>query len=106
MEQIHSQIYVTKDYDKFEPINGNRSLNQLHINRLKQSIKEEYLETHIIVNANYEIIDGQHRFTVIKELGLPLHYQVIHDYGLNEVHRYNQLVKAWGFMDYIKGYAD
>lgn len=106
MEQVHSQIYVTTDYSKFKSIGGNRVLNQLHINRLKQSIKEEYLATRIIVNEKYEIIDGQHRFEVIKELGLPLYYELIVGYGLSEVHRFNQLVKSWGFLDYIKGYAD
>ena len=84
-----SQVYKTEDYFLFKPIDGNRNKNLLHINRLKKSMESNYLFTVIIVNENYEIIDGQHRFEVIKELKLPLYYIVCNGYGLNEVHILN-----------------
>jgi hypothetical protein len=66
---------------------------------------ENYLFTVIIVNENYEIIDGQHRFDVIKELKLPLNYIVCEGYGLNEVHILNQNSKTWNSDDYLSGYC-
>jgi hypothetical protein len=66
---------------------------------------ENYLFTIIVVNEYYEIIDGQHRFDVIQELNLPLHYVVCQGYGLNEVHILNQNAKIWGADDYLDGYC-
>jgi hypothetical protein len=68
-------------------------------------MKERYLFTIIIVNEKYEIIDGQHRFDVIQELGLPLHYFVCKGYGLDEVHILNQNSKTWNADDYLAGYC-
>lgn len=66
---------------------------------------ENYLFTIIIVNELYEIIDGQHRFDVIKELKLPLHYVICKGYGLNQVHILNQTSKTWIPDDYLDGYC-
>lgn len=99
------QVHTTTDYFLFKPIDGNRQKNKLHLARLKASIEENYLFTAIIVNENYEIIDGQHRFQVIKELGLPLNYIVCEGYGLNEVHALNANSKNWNWDDYLQGYC-
>jgi hypothetical protein len=101
-----NQVHSTTDYHLFKPIEGNRNKNLLHINRLKKSISSNYLFTVIIVNENYEIIDGQHRFDVIQELKLPLHYIVCNGYGLNEVHILNQNAKTWNSDDYLTGYCN
>lgn len=99
------RIYTTEDYFLFKPIEGNRNINLVHINHLKKSMKEQYLRTVITVNEKYEIIDGQHRFEVIRELGLPLRYEVCEGYGLQEVHRLNQNSKTWNADDYLSGYC-
>ena len=104
--EIAKSVHVTKDYDLFKPIGGNRNINRLHASRLKKSMAEKYLFTVIIVNENYEIIDGQHRYTVIKELGLPLYYIILQGYGLNEVHTLNQNSKVWSADDYVAGYSE
>lgn len=101
-----SYVHTTEDYFMFKPLDGNRKKNQLHIKRLKKSMQENYLFTVIIVNENYEIIDGQHRFEVIKDLRLPLHYIVCEGYGLNEVQVLNQNSKNWQGDDYMNGYAE
>jgi len=106
MNNNNIQVHITTNYSLFKPINGNRNKNVLHINRLLKSIKENYLFTVIIVNENYEIIDGQHRFDVIKELKLPLYYIIREGYGLNEVHILNQNSKNWSSDDYLEGYCE
>lgn len=105
MVKYSNQVHTTTDYFLFKPIEGNRSKNLLHLTRLRKSMTENYLFTVIIVNENYEIIDGQHRFEVIKELNLPLHYIVCKGYGLNEVHILNQNSKNWTSADYLEGYC-
>ncbi len=98
-------VHTTTDYTLFKPIEGNRNKNLLHLNRLKKSMADTYLFTVIIVNEKHEIIDGQHRFDVISELGLPLNYIVCKGYGLNEVHILNQNSKTWTSDDYMEGYC-
>ena len=72
--QIINQVMKTNDYTIFSQIKGNRFINKSHLNRIKQSIKEEYLEVPIIVNEKYEIIDGPHRFEAVKELKKPIYF--------------------------------
>ena len=105
MVKHSNQVHTTTDYFLFKSIEGNRNKNLLHINRLKKSMSENYLLTIIIVNEKYEIIDGQHRFDVIKELNLPLNYVVCKGYGLTEVHALNQNSKTWNADDYLDGYC-
>jgi len=70
------QIEKTKEYEKFKILNGNRPLDRHHLKKLKSLIeKDNRLNLHpIIVNYNYEIIDGQHRHEVAKQLGLEIFY--------------------------------
>jgi hypothetical protein len=106
MVQTTNQVHTTTDYFLFKSIDGNRNKNLLHLNRLKKSMSENYLFTIIIVNEKYEIIDGQHRFDVIKDLKLPLNYIICEGYGLNEVHILNQNSKTWNADDYLQGYVN
>ena len=101
-----NEVHTTTDYFLFKALDGNRNLNLLHLNRLKKSIQENYLYTIIIVNEKYEIIDGQHRFNVIKELKLPLNYIIIDGYGINEVQILNRNSKTWNCDDYLDGYIN
>jgi hypothetical protein len=105
MTKSISQVHTTTDYFLFKPIGGNRNKNFLHINRLKKSMAQNYLFTVIIVNEKLEIIDGQHRFEVVRELGLPLHYIICQGYGLNEVHILNANSRNWSSNDYLEGYC-
>ena len=105
MVKHSNQVHTTTDYFLFKPIEGNRNLNLLHLNRLRKSMSEKYLFTTILVNENYEIIDGQHRFEVIRVLGLPLHYIICENYGLPEVQILNQNSKTWNSDDYLEGYC-
>jgi hypothetical protein len=100
-----NQVYTTTDYYLFKPIDGNRDLDLVHLAKLKKSMMENYLVTTIIVNEKFEIIDGQHRFEAIKDLCLPLNYQICPGYSLRHVHLYNQLTKTWNAEAYMAGYC-
>lgn len=101
-----SHIHTTTDYGLFKSIDGNRNLNLLHLNRLRKSMQERPLFTIITVNEHYQIIDGQHRFEISKELGLPVHYVMCAGYGLTEVHIMNATSKTWNSDDYMEGYCE
>jgi len=104
METIHVQ--QTKDYDLLKNIDGNRSINQLHVKRLSNSMMNKHLISPIIVNEKYQIIDGQHRFEASKNLDLPVYYIVIPGYELEEVQILNQNSKNWSVNDFLDGYCN
>lgn len=106
MVSASNQVHTTMDYSLFKPIAGNRIKNELHLKRLRDSMEQNYLFTIITVNEKYEIIDGQHRFEIIKSLGLPLNYVICKGYGLDQVHILNQNSKTWNSDDYLAGYVD
>lgn len=106
MQKNSTQVHQTKDYAMFSTLSGNRELNALHLSRLKDSIKQNYLMTIIVVNEKFQIIDGQHRFNVCKELGLPINYIIVPGYGLKEVQILNANSKTWNANDYLNGYCD
>lgn len=103
---VTGQVLTTTQYELFKSIDGNRNLNLLHYNRLLKSMEERCLFTVIIVNERKEIIDGQHRYEVLKTLKLPLNYIICKGYGLSEVHRFNTNSKTWTADDYLAGYCD
>jgi hypothetical protein len=100
------QVHTTKDYSLFKTLNGNRDVNQLHLTRLKESMKKNHLTTIIMVNEKFEIIDGQHRFLISQELKLPINYIISKNYGLAEVQILNANMKNWTIVDYVNGYCD
>ena len=101
-------VMKTNDYSKFKTLGGNRQLNELHLKRLLSSVmvKNLLFANPILVNDKFEIIDGQHRFTVCKDLGFPIHYLLVENLGLSEVQTLNANTKNWKVEDYIDGYCD
>jgi len=106
LTKTNLQIFKTTDYSLFTTLDGNRNINKMHVERLKKSMQKKYLYTIIVVNENFQIIDGQHRFISCKELELPIRYIVIYGYGLEEVQMLNANSKNWTADDYMNGYCD
>lgn len=106
MDEQYGVIYKTKEYDKFKNIKGNRRLNARNYVKLMRSMTEEQLVIPIITNDNYEIIDGQHRFNAISELGLDLYYFVVPGYGIDQVKRANLVSSNWTKEDYLNMYVE
>jgi hypothetical protein len=100
-------VLKTNDYNNFKTKQGNRELNQLHLKRLMSSVKEiDLLHANpILVNENFEIIDGQHRFNVCKELKKPIYFLMVKGLGLNEIQVLNANSKNWKMEDYVDGYC-
>jgi hypothetical protein len=100
-------VLKTNDYSKFKSKDGNRNLNELHLKRLTESVRQNDLlhANPILVNENYEIIDGQHRFNVCRQLGKSIHYIKVKGLGLQEIQILNANSKNWKLDDYIDGYC-
>lgn len=69
---------ITANYDLFNFLDINRNIDRGLVKRLKKSIEENgYLPSKgIMVDKNFNILDGQHRFTACKELGIPIFFEI------------------------------
>ncbi len=71
-------IYKTKDYSKFiVDSEYNRDISKTNVNKIMLSIKRygDYGHCYpIVVDDNFRIIDGQHRFKAREALGLTIYY--------------------------------
>jgi hypothetical protein len=99
MEQVQKTII----YDQFKFLKGNRKIDRYHLKKLKESIeKNNHLNLHpIIVNANMEIIDGQHRYEAAKLLGLEIFFiksESVHD---DHLIASNVNQRSWEVENYI-----
>jgi len=104
--KVVCQVLETNDYGKFKFIAGNRVIAKLHVSRLKQSFQNVYLISPILVNQNFEIIDGQNRYLAAMELNLPIRYIIVNDYGIREVQILNTNMKNWKKEDYLQSYCE
>ena len=104
--EIVGQVYMTRDYEKFKKLIGNRKVLDKRVARIKKSIAAiGLIPSPIIVNEKYEIADGQGRFYACRELGLPVYYTIVKGIGLKECTHLNQGQTNWKPIDWIELYA-
>lgn len=106
MENIKSNIdvYVTKDYDIFKKMLGNRDSKTE--SKIISSIKEVgQIYNPIIVNEKMEIIDGQNRLAALRQLELPVYYIIQEGLDIEACRRLNIGQTNWGVEDYVCSYA-
>ena len=105
-DQVLCQVYTTTDYEKFKTLVANRAVNKLHVRRIRDSMYKKRLLCPIIVNESFEIIDGQHRFSALKEAGMPVEYIIVPGYGVYEVQVLNTNMKNWSKADYLDAFCE
>jgi hypothetical protein len=109
--RLKMQIYKTIMYHLFKRLEGNRPIDERNLKNIIASMqKENRLQLHpIIVNEDYYILDGQHRFAAAKGLDLPIYYVV--SKGKDEKQAYTHIMdaninqKKWTLEDYLNLYA-
>ena len=105
-DKVAGKIYTTRDYDQFKILHGNRDIGSNRTAKVRKSIENVgLLPEPILVNENKEIINGQARYTVCKEKGLPIYYQIVEGAGIDECMKMNSSATKWTQRDYIKSYA-
>lgn len=112
-----TMVYYTKDYHLFGFITGNRDINQTNLKNIKESLtKKQILESAIIVGIDdksndglpYKIIEGQHRYTACRDLGLPVSFIIREDFdiekkekSLGDVELLNTASKTWDITNFM-----
>lgn len=107
--EVTGCIFKTTDYDKFKFLVGNREVNKHNVNKIKESIKAiGYKQSQpVIVDIDFRIIDGQHRFTACQELNEPVYFtfEICEESSIELTQKLNIDQKNWGVLDFIKSYA-
>lgn len=98
----------TKNYDMFKKHPSNREYDEGNILKIMKSIEAKNLLEYrpILVNGNYEIIDGQHRLEAARRLEVPIFYEVKKDVQTSDMILLNNSVKSWGRDDYLNYFAN
>lgn len=100
------QVGETRDYSRFKIILGNRDLTEKNIRSKQECIAKRGLMVPIIVNTNFEIIDGQNRFVALQRLGLPVHFIISKAWkNMSDTIAMQNAVK-WTSVDHCKSNAD
>ena len=100
-------VYEEDDYSVFKHLHGNRSVEPVRIQKITESInKVGWVRNPIIVNENMEIVDGQGRFEVLKQLKMPIQYVVAYGAGVKECQSMNIGQGNWKPIDFVKSYAE
>lgn len=97
----------TTNYDMFKFREDNRTkIDPSLVRTLVRSIQSRNLLEYkpIIVNENYEIMDGQHRTLAAKELGVPIFYVMEKQFTVQDMLAL-QTQKSWTTPDIVNAYA-
>ena len=98
-------IHTTTEYELFNFNEFNREVDQSHVRRLVKDMKDAGLRIPIIVDQNMEVIDGQHRLTACRELGIAVQYIIQDSTTIEDIVRMNNLSKGWSIKDKCLTYA-
>lgn len=100
-------VQETSDYDVFQILNCNRKLHKSNLKKLNISIQQANLlkSRPILIDKEFNVIDGQHRLEVAKQLGIPISYQVHESSDLKDIILLNNNVKSWCISDYLNYYC-
>lgn len=104
MDKQVNVVYATTDYDKFKFLSENREIDMARVNLLKESMKIHQLDKAIDVNENFEIIDGQHRFSAWRALHRPVIYTIHQGWGAQQIPVLNTNQKNWNPSDFLELY--
>lgn len=103
VDQEIGKVYETRDYAKFSFFKLNRAISETNLKKLRPEImKNGQLQT-IIVDSEMRIADGQHRFTVLKELKMPIRYEINADITIQKIQKL-QIGEKWKLTEHLHTY--
>ena len=101
----NNKIYSTTQYGVFNKLRGNRAVNELHVRKLVEAIKEKDLQISIIVDHDMNVLDGQHRLDAYKIVGNPITYIIKDKFELQDVRNVNSVNRKWTLTEYLMSYC-
>lgn len=99
----YEQVFKTTNYAQFKINKKNREISKVNIRGIKESILQRNL-LHlrpILVNASMEVIDGQHRLEVARQLNLPIYFVISGQSVVDDMALLNGYQKNWTTEDFF-----
>jgi hypothetical protein len=108
---VFHPVYVTKNYDFFKKLEGNREPSKQHINKMLDSISQLGVNRDVVVvdieaENTIGVVDGQHELKALMKLGVSIVFKYIKvptmKEAIQQIIKMNTTSKNWGvnqFMD-------
>ena len=104
-EESKEKIYTTTDYEGFIFTDWNRNVSNARVVKMIESIKNVgWLPEPVLVNENFEVIDGQSRVKALEKLNMPVRFCIKKGVGRKECQALNLFQKNWSTMDFVESY--
>lgn len=91
-------ISKTYNYNKFSFIENNREIYKPNLRKIEKSMLKKQIITPILVDKDFKIIDGQHRFLICKTHNLPIYY-IITTATIEDTKLLNSAGRSWTGLD-------
>lgn len=105
-------VFESDEYDLLTKLLGNRTIAPKNVENKKTLLEKNGFKSSnpVIVNANGQIIDGQHRRLAAEDLGIKYKFtidtSIIPEESLQTTIELNNSGKPWATLDYINAYAE
>jgi hypothetical protein len=102
-----NEVYQTSDYTKFKFRDDNRVINPNHVKNISKNMKSKgWLSgSYVVVNQEWEVIDGQHRVLAAQSVGVPISYTMEKGADFDTIRDLNRNQKNWSIFDHIHGFV-
>lgn len=101
--EVIGTIFSTSDYTLFKKLKGNRRVKKNK--NLPRELEEMGQTSPIVVNSNFEVIDGQHRLEILKSRGKPVSFIISDTVSPRMVISMNTTQVSWKDIDYLDFYV-
>ncbi len=107
-DKVATAVYVTTDYSRFKFDEHNRPIDPNKLTKLYDAVsKRNLLADHpIMVDLDYNILDGQHRLRVAEALEVPIYYYFASDTNISDIPNLQMRRAGWKGTDYLWAHRD
>lgn len=106
-DEVVGNIYRTYNYKEFKLNKVNRAISEKHVAEIVHALKVKKVKLPLIqVNPQMEIIDGQHRFKALMEVGLPIYYYIDRQSNDEAIIEINSKQSRWHLPQFIHARAE
>ena len=100
-----TKVMYEKNLTKFNFLEDNRDIIEAKVDSLVESIRRKGQLIPIIVNENFDVIEGQHRVKACEKLGLPVSYVISIGATSKDIADINNSQSGWKNKDFLKHFS-
>ena len=101
-----SAVFFERDHSKFKFLEANRPIKEPRIDRLVGLLNQPRGQLNpVIINENWEVIEGQHRVKACQRLGIPVMCVMCYGARIEDCVIMNNTQDRWSFYDYLHSHS-